>query len=271
MQTTIAPSRRPNSGAWYRPTLSPEHGVYMILFVSFLTGAAAAGRWTVATTLASVCAFGAFQAEHPWILQIKQRKSWKPRFLVWGSFYSAIAVGLASFLWARDDGKIWLSIVYTGAGVAFIFDAISVTRRQQKSVFNELITFAAVCLSAPFAYRAGGGEIARDALSLWLLNSLFFSSTIFLVKFRKAKDPSIGPIVLFHSIATAIVVALGWVGWLSPVAVAAFGIAPWKALSVVWQRDRYRSAKIGVVAMLETISALLFLAIVALSFLPPHL
>jgi YwiC-like protein len=269
METTIAPSRKPNLGAWYRPTLSPEHGVYVILIVSFLTGAAAAERWTLATTLALVCAFAAFQAEHPLILQIKQRKSWKPRFLLWGSVYGTIAAAIAWFLWVSDtDGKIFLLIVYTGALAALVFDGISVSRREQKSVLNEWVTFMAVSLCAPFAYHTGGGTLASEAIGLWLLNGLFFSSTIFLVKFRKAKDPSTLPIVLFHSIAIAIVAALWWVGWLSPLATSAYGIVLVKAVSVVWQRDWYRSAKIGVVAVLETTSAILFLAIVSLSFLP---
>lgn len=77
---------------WYRPTFSPEHGVYVILIVSFITGAAAAQGWTLATTLAFICAFAGFQAEHPLTLQIKQRHSWKPRLLVWGSLYAGVAL-----------------------------------------------------------------------------------------------------------------------------------------------------------------------------------
>ncbi|WP_235006825.1 YwiC-like family protein [Calothrix rhizosoleniae] len=44
--TTIANhSPVPNSQQWYRPTVSPEHGVYVMLIVSFLTGAATAQQW----------------------------------------------------------------------------------------------------------------------------------------------------------------------------------------------------------------------------------
>jgi len=72
-QLDVKESSQSKSQAWYRPTLSPEHGVYVVLLVSFLTGAAAAQNWTLATTLALVCAFCGFQAEHPLVLQIKQR------------------------------------------------------------------------------------------------------------------------------------------------------------------------------------------------------
>jgi hypothetical protein len=43
--------------AGLRPTVSPEHGVYVVLLVSFLTGAAAAQHWTWATTAAQFVPF----------------------------------------------------------------------------------------------------------------------------------------------------------------------------------------------------------------------
>ncbi|MGE5659362.1 MAG: YwiC-like family protein [Actinomycetota bacterium] len=48
--------------AWYQPLFSPEHGVYIMLLISFLTGAAAAKSWTLATTLALICAFFGYEA-----------------------------------------------------------------------------------------------------------------------------------------------------------------------------------------------------------------
>ena len=52
--TTISaelPNQKPKFKQWFRPTISSEHGVYIMLLVSFLTGAAAAQQWTWATTL----------------------------------------------------------------------------------------------------------------------------------------------------------------------------------------------------------------------------
>jgi hypothetical protein len=83
---------------WYRPTLSHEHGVYVMLLMSFLTGAAAQ-QWTLATSLALVCAFAGFQAEHRLVLQIKQRCSLKPRFVLWGSIYAGLSLGMAAYLY----------------------------------------------------------------------------------------------------------------------------------------------------------------------------
>ena len=265
-------SRKPNPPTWYWPIVSPEHGVYVMLLVSFLTGAAAAHDWTWGTTLALITAFCGFQAEHPLVLQIKQRRSLKPRFLVWGGLYSGVAIASAFYLyWLQGNLLSPLLWIYLGAIAAFAIDAISVFHREQKSVLNELITFFAVCLSAPLAYIVTTGAVATSVLGLWLLNSLFFSSTIFTVKFRKDKSHAVTPSLVYHPIASLLVTGLWLIGWLSPMTALAFSIVLLKFGIILWQKDWYCTTKIQFVAMLETNSALLFLAIVTLSILPAHL
>ena len=152
---------KPNTQAWYRPTFSPEHGVYVVLLVSFLISAAVAQNWTLATTLALVCAFCSFQAEHPLALQIKQRRSLKPRFLIWGGVYAVISGASAQYLYLNHPLLLW---IYVGAIAALVVDAFSVLYREQKSVFNELITFAAVCLASSLAYVATTRAISFSKL-----------------------------------------------------------------------------------------------------------
>ncbi|MBD2081561.1 YwiC-like family protein [Leptolyngbya sp. FACHB-17] len=254
--------------AWYRPIVSPEHGVYVMLLVSFLTGAAAAQHWTGATTLALISAFAGFQAEHPLVLQIKQRRSWKPRFLAWGGLYAVVSLSIAAYLSLQASELLWL---YLGAIVAFAVDAISVFYRQQKSFGNELLTFAAVCLAAPFAHIATGGALTASIVGLWLLNTLFFSSAIFTVKLRKPKTASLTPALIYHAIATLMVCGLWYYGWLSLYSAIGFGVVLLKFTLILARRNWYQTTAIQNVAMLETSSALLFLAIVALSLLPAHL
>ena len=259
---------KPNTQAWYRPTFSPEHGVYVVLLVSFLIGAAAAQNWTVETTLALVCTFCCFQAEHPLVLQIKQRHSLKPRFLIWCGVYAVISSVIALFLYLNHPLLLW---IYAGAIVALVVDAFSVLHREQKSVFNELITFAAVCLSTQFAYAATTNTISLSVMGLWALNTLFFSCSIFTVKLRKPKTSSLIPARIYHAIATIITFALYWLNLLSPVTVLAFGVALLKFGIIALNQEWYRNVKIQFVAMLETGTALAFLTIVALSILPARL
>ena len=206
-------SLSPKSQRWYSPTISPEHGVYVMLLVSFLTGAATAQQWTWETTLALICGFCGFQAEHPLVWQIKQRKTWKPRLLLWASLYGGIAVAIALWLLWHNSDIFPLLLIYGGAIAALIFDAVSVRQRQQKSRLNELVTFSAVCLLAPLAYTVSLSNIAQVAqreahffeIALWILNTLFFSSTIVTVKLRKIKTASIIPGIIFHGMATGII------------------------------------------------------------------
>jgi hypothetical protein len=276
---TVNPTARSRSShqAWYRPTLSPEHGVYVVLFVAFLVGVAAAQTWTWATTMAFVAAFAGFQAEHPLVLQIKQRKSWKPRFLFWGGVYGGLALGLAGVIyWQQGLGLSPLLGIYGAAGLALGLDAIAVRYREQKSIFNELITFAAVCLAAPFAYGATTGTLTAGVIGLWMLCTLYFACTIFTVKLRKQHQENALTAALYragayHAIAALIILLVYGIGWLSLVPALALIVGLGKFALIIARLDWYRSTSIGSVATLETSAALVFGSIVAISLLPPHL
>ncbi|MEM9087442.1 MAG: YwiC-like family protein [Cyanobacteria bacterium P01_F01_bin.53] len=256
---------------WYQPTVSPEHGVYVMLIVSFLTGAAAAQHWTWMTTLALVCAYCGFQAEHPLVLQIKQRHSWKPRFLLWTAIYGGIAGAIALWLLWQVAAKGALAMICGAVLGALLVDGLSVWQRQQKSILNELVTFGGVCLSAPLAYLATTGTLSATAIALWLLNTVFFSGAIFTVKLRKVRTASILSGVIFHMIAVALILTLWQIHWLTLLTASALGVAVLKFGLILWQKDWYCSTKIQQVALLETGTSLLFLAIAALSLLPTHL
>ncbi|OKH12960.1 hypothetical protein NIES208_15555 [[Limnothrix rosea] IAM M-220] len=255
------------SPKWLRPTWSHNHGVYVVLLVACLTGAAAARQWTLTTTLAMVCAFMGFQAEYPLSLQLMRRR-WKIRFLVWGGIYGAIAAGLALYLYLKTPLLLW---VYGGAIATVIIDSLAVRQKQQKSHANELISFAAVCLATPLVYIATTGTFTPTILGLWLLNTLFFGSTIFTVKIRKPKTTSLTPLVLYHLVAIALIIALYGFGLLTLVTALSYSIALCKFVLVVTKTDWFRMAPIQTVAMIETMSGFVFLAIVSLTLLPTHL
>ncbi|MDJ0681152.1 MAG: YwiC-like family protein [Xenococcus sp. (in: cyanobacteria)] len=271
MTSLTAHSHLPKFQQWYHPMFSPEHGVYVMLFVSFLTGAAASQQWNCETTLALICGFCGFQAEHPLVWQIKQRKTRKPRLILWASIYSGIAVTIALWLLWQSSNRLPLLLIYGGAIAALIFDVVSVRQRQQKSRLNELITFAAVCLLAPLTYTVTIGTISQVAIGLWVLNTLFFSSAIFTVKLRKSQTASVIPGIIFHSIGSVIAIILGVTGWLSPITASAFGVALVKFILIVWQKNWYCTAKIQQVALLETLGSLIFLTLLAVLVLPAHL
>lgn len=257
-----------NFKAWLRPTFSPEHGVLLVLFGSVLTGSALAQAWNYCTTLALICAFFALQAEHPLVVQIKQRSTLKPRFLIWSGIYGTIAIAIAIWLWFESPVLVW---IYAVALIGLIADIVAVFHKKHKSIFNELVIFTAICLSTPLAYAATTHSLCVQAFAFWLLNTLFFGSAIFSIKLRRKKTSSLTLGLTYHVIASAIVAGFYFMGWLNIFTALAFVVALIKFAVVIGVRGWYCKARFQHIALFETRFALVYLAIAAISVLPAHL
>ncbi|MCS6941302.1 MAG: hypothetical protein RML10_07450 [Geminocystis sp.] len=103
------------------------------------------------------------------------------------------------------------------------------------------------------------------------MNTLFFASAIFTVKLRKPRTTSILPAFVYHLLATVIVFFLWYLGVLSPFTCLAFSVLFLKLLVVRFFLNWYQQTDIKNVALLETTSALLFLAVAAISVLPSQI
>lgn len=253
---------------WCRPTFSPEHGVLLVLFGSFFTGAALAQQWNSSTNLALLCAFFTLQLEHPYVVQLKLRKNWKPRFAIWGGIYGAIALSLAFLLWLQSPVLLW---VYFLAIISLIIDGVAVIKKSHKTIANEVAGFAGIALSAPFAYVATTGNLSIEAMAIWILNTLFFSSAVYTIKLRRKKTRSLKPGIIYHSVATLIVAVLYSFNCLSLVTALSFSVALVKFGVINCVLEWYRQAKFQFVAIFETRFALLYMAIAIVSLLPAHL
>ncbi len=253
---------------WCRPTLVPEQGVFLVLLGSFLTGAALAQHWNQSTNLALLCAFFALLVEHPYVVQLKQRKSWKPRYLFWGGIYGASALSLATVLWFQSPV---LLVIYALALVGLIADGIAVLHQKHKSITNEIISFATICLAAPLAYGATTGTLSAEAIAIWILNTLFFSSAIYTIKLRKKKTQSLKPGIIYHGLSALILIGLYSFNYLSLVTALSFAVALIKFGIVNCVLDWYRQARFQSIAIFETRFALVYMAIASISVLPAHL
>ena len=163
---------------WYCPTVSPEHGILLVLLGSFLTGAALAFEWSSDTTWACVAAFLGLQAEHPLVVQIKKRRQLQPRYALWAVVYGSAALGLATWLASKQTVLWWVMGV---AIAALAIDVWSVFQRKQKAIATEILMFTAICLSTVFIYSATTGTLTGQVVGFWILNSLFFSSAVYIV------------------------------------------------------------------------------------------
>ncbi|MEL6492568.1 MAG: YwiC-like family protein [Cyanobacteria bacterium J06621_3] len=272
-QVLVGVSALPPEGSstkkrWYQPTFSPEHGVLLVLLGAVLTGASLAQHWTGDTGWAFLAAFLALQAEHPLVVQIKRRRRWRPRYLVWAGVYGGLAGAISLYL-AFWHPVLWWII---GAGiVALAIDVLSVFQRSQKTISNEIVMFSAICLSTLFVYGATTGTITAQAMGLWLLNSLFFASAVFSVKLRKTKTSSLKGGVVYHGLAIALITALIAAGWLSAYTALVFAVALLKLAIITCWQTWYRTCRFEHIARFETYFALSYTALAALSVLPPTL
>ena len=253
---------------WYQPTFSPEHGVLLVLLGALLTGASLAQTWTWQTSLACLAAFLGLQAEHPLTVQIKQRRSIKPRYLLWSGIYGFAAAAIALWLTYQHPSLIWVCL---GGVTAMIINVVAVYKRRQKMVSTEILMFAAICLSTLFAYGTTAHGITVEAVGFWLLNTLFFSSAIFTIKLRKVKTSSLQSGLLFHGGAVVALVLLYGLGWLQLFTALTFAIATLKLAVIIWQRDWYCNCRFEYVARFETYFALSYIALACLSVLPARL
>ena len=250
------------------PMFSPEHGVILVLAGSLLTGASLSQTWTWETWLACLVAFLGLQAEHPLVVQIKQRRSWKPRYLFWTGVYGGIAISIASYLTYRHPVLLWL---YGGTVIAMGVDVVAVLRRRQKSIDTEILMFAAICMATLFVYGTNTGTLTSQAVGLWLLNSLFFASAVFTIKLRKVKTSSLTGSLVYRCVAIAAAATLYWLGWLSLVTTLTLGVALLKLVVVILFRDWYCNCRFEYIARFETYFALTYTALVCLTVLPEYM
>jgi hypothetical protein len=257
-------SRKP----WYRPTFSPEHGVLLVLMGALLTGASLAQTWTWQTSLACVATFLALQAEHPLTVQIKQRRSLKLHYLLWSGLYGSSALALALWLTSQHPSLIW---VCAGGAIAMGINVLAVFYRRQKVISTEILMFAAICLSTLFAYGTTADGLSVQAVGLWLLNTLFFSSAIFTIKLRKAKTSSLKGGLIYHGVAISIIALLYGLGWLKLLTALTFAVALLKLAVIIGLRDWYCNCRFEYIARFETYFALSYTALTCLTLLPARL
>ncbi|MEM1252735.1 MAG: YwiC-like family protein [Cyanobacteria bacterium P01_H01_bin.21] len=261
-------SRSSSTKSVYSPTFSPEHGVLLVLAGALLTGASLAQAWTWETTLACLAAFLGLQAEYPLTVQIKQRRSLKPRYLLWAGLYGSSAIAIALTLSYRHPDLIW---VCAGAAIAMGINVVAVLNRRQKTIDTEILMFMAICLSTLFVYGVTAGSLTVQAIGLWMLNSLFFASAVFTIKLRKAKTSSLTGSLVYHSVAIALTTGLYGLGWLSLFTALTLSIALLKLIVVIIFRDWYCSCRFEYIARFETYFALTYTALACLTVLPEYL
>lgn len=155
--------------------------------------------------------------------------------------------------------------------IGFIADGVAVLHRKHKSITNEIVSFATICLAAPLAYGATTGHFCTEAIGIWILNTLFFSSAVYTMKLRKKNTQSVKSGAIYHLVSCLILLGLYSLNYLSLITALCFLVAIVKFGLVNCLLNWYQKAKFHSIAIFETRFALIYIAIACISVLPAHL
>lgn len=223
------------------PPIPKEHGTWGMAFIPFLTGLNAARQFNLPSLFALLAIFFLFLLRQP-LLLIWRGRAMKGRTypapqgaFAWLSIYALISLALTAPLIFHYE--LYFLIAFGAAFIVFLrlnlADSLGKSSRSYRAEFTGI---AGLTMTAPVSLYVSTGEISSEGLYLWLLNYLFFSSTVFYVKMKVtaiAAKHSLGGLtekiklghscILYHALVVIFVGLLGLLGaipFLAPLAFA---------------------------------------------------
>lgn len=162
-----------------------EHGAWPMLLVPLFVGASVASTSGKVGLLLSAAVF-AHVARHMLLTWIRLRAvgGMDRRALL--LFMASSALASAFFLLLVLGGR---PLLLPFGGGALLFMALHIFQRlkhTERTVRGELLGIAGLTMTAPAAYYVATGKINTVALTLWLLNFLYFGRSVFYVKMKIA-------------------------------------------------------------------------------------
>ncbi len=191
-QTEIDPENKNSSKSKnnFAPLIPDDHGAYVMLLFPLVVGAVV-GSIADPTPKSPILAFifltlallAAFFAHEPLEIITKPNINAraKRRAALWLAIYGIILLvcGSALILTWQLWGILWLALP---AVIPPAIELISRRWRKQRSLGVRLAGIGALVLSAPAGYYVATGKLDRLALGLWVINFIYYGSTLFYVR-----------------------------------------------------------------------------------------
>lgn len=181
----IAPSLMEQKAA-RGPIVPKEHGAWAMLLIPLVVSLAAAGRWGMEGPLFLGTCLAIYTARQPLSVLVRPPREpgdeGKGRPAFWLAVYVALALafGLPLLLYY---GR-WLLLPWAALFLAFTAAHLYLrNQRLDRTIPGELTTIGGLALTAPGAYYVARG-LEPAAIYLWLLTSLYSSSSVFYVRMK---------------------------------------------------------------------------------------
>lgn len=207
-----------------RPIFPREHGAWAVLFIPMIIGIAAAEQFNLMVVFLALSVLAVFLSYVPVQAIIRRYlgSAWAEDELQ-SAWFWAIAYLLAGGLFILPvlATCLWLLLPIGIVGSLCFLGNFLLTLRHPKTIASDLAAVAGLTLSAPSAYYVATGTLSPPAVSLWVLNFLFFGSGVFYVhmkiRARGLKKPrfswmeklTLGRLnLIYHVIVVTIVVVM---------------------------------------------------------------
>ena len=228
-----------------RPIVPKEHGVWAVLYGSFLVGVGVAGRVTLPVALFLVGITAAAFANGSLAILVRSNAGEvhmerRRHALTWFLLYGAVAATALAPLPVVFRMTFLLPF---GMGAAFflLLRAFLIRGRDDRTLIGELVGAAGLTMVGAVAHAVGVGEVRPISGVLWLLLFLFFASGVFYVRMRvhglvarrreatSESNPARWPCVLYHALLIIVVPALFLARLVPWPVLLAFAPAVWRA------------------------------------------
>lgn len=255
-----------------KPLIPHEHGAWAMLYAPLLIVLVVLDRWALPGWLFLVATTAIFLAHEPLAVLVKlnPKRPSSPQIFraakVWLTIYSAIALAATlPLVWSYQR---WLlvpfGVVLLGLLSTHIYLA---SKREERTMGGEFLGVVSLTLTAPGAYYVVTGQVDWLCLLLWVLNILYFTSSIFYVKMRvsrfaKKKDAQslTWQCVSYHLVLIAGVGGMTWMNWITAIAAVAFLPVTIRAfLALQEQKGKLNLQRIGLAEAIYTLLFVIFL------------
>jgi len=168
--------------AWmrWRYAVPPEKGGWIWWLGPLAVGAGAAGAVTPALPALLVGAFAAFCIRQPSVQLLKTIRRGRgdaAPLVFWTVAYSVVLLGSSAYLWSAGLHRVVL-LGFAAMPVFAWHLGLVWKGRDRHHLASDLLAAAALSLTGPAAYYAGGGETHAAAFWVWALPASQTSSSI---------------------------------------------------------------------------------------------
>lgn len=169
--------------AKYKILIPKEHGAWAILLIPYCIGIAITNEFSMRTILGLFGILLLFISRPSLIKLVRRRNNNSQNILLWLNFLIPATLGLSIFSLLFVRSGLWELLYFGFAGLMLLAIYTWLTlQHKERSVFGELVGIFLLTLSAPLAVYLAREQLSGQAFVLWLVNTLYFASSVFYIK-----------------------------------------------------------------------------------------